>query len=186
MLSSVTRDIAGLRIIAAAAQRRIGVAAPDRLVVLGVAAARGAVADVDEPAAIAQQHDAAGLLDRLGRARVFLACARVDLALLRRAQQERIGQVAAADLLQQLGARGDRLGLERGGRRIGIHLGGHEPGEQLVLGHRVRREQRAVVIERDVDRAPVAAVFGAGLELRAAGAGRHVGDRQGLGRPASA
>ena len=83
-----------------------------------------------------------------------LPAPRVDLALLRRAQQERIGQVAAADLLQQLGARGDRLRLERGRRRIGIHLGGHEAGEQLVLGDRVRGEQRAVVIERDVDARP--------------------------------
>ena len=63
----------------------------------------------------------------------FLACTGVDLALLRRAQQERIGEVAAADLLEQLGARRDRLRFERGRRRVGIHLGGHEACEQLVL-----------------------------------------------------
>src|SRR6185312_16409745 len=73
------RDVA-LRIVGAPAQRWIGFAAPDRVVVLGVAAARGAVADVDEPAAVAEQHDAARRLDRAGRPRIFFARAGVDLA----------------------------------------------------------------------------------------------------------
>src|SRR5262249_31669697 len=122
----------GLRVVLAAAQRWIGLAAPDRVVVLAVTAARRAVADVDEAAAVAEQHDAARLLDRARGPRIFLAGAGVDLALLRRAQQERIGEVAAADLLQQLGARRDRLRLERGRRCVGEHLRGHQAGEQLV------------------------------------------------------
>jgi hypothetical protein len=98
------------------------------------------------------------------------------------ARVERIGEAAAADLLQQLGARRDRLRLERRGRCIGIHLRGHHAGEQLVLRHRVRGDQRSVVIERDVDRAPVAPILAAGLELTATGTGRYVGDRERLGR----
>src|SRR5262245_5840181 len=108
MLSSVIRDIPPAGVSLATRMDgaglppptpRIRLAAPDRLVVLTVPAARRAVANVDQPAPVAQQHHAARRVDRSGRARVLLAGAGIDLALLGRAQQERIGQVAAADLL---------------------------------------------------------------------------------------
>ena len=106
---------------------------------------------------VAHQQLAARRRDRRGGARVLVAGAGVDLAVLRRAQAIGIGQVARADLGQQLVARRDRLRLERLGRRRRRHLRRHQPGQQLVLGHGVDHRQLAAVVERDVELAEVAA-----------------------------
>ena len=135
-----------------AAQGRVGRAAPHVLVVLAVAAAGGGVDRVDEAAGVfAHEELPARGLHGGGGARVFAAGAGVDLAVLRRAEPIGIGEVARAELGEELVARGDCLRLERLGRRRRRHLRGHEAGQQLVLGDRVDDGELSRIVDGDVE-----------------------------------
>ena len=117
-------------------------AVPHQLVVLRVPAGVGRVDRVHHGCLAGAHEDlSAGGTDGGGGSWVFSRRARVDLTVLMGAQQERICEMARADLGDQLSTGGDGLGgkgLRRGG---GVDLGGDEPGEDVGLSDLIAKDK---------------------------------------------
>ena len=119
--------------IGAAPQLCVLGAGPHDVVVLGVPAGVGRVHGVDHSRlAGPHQHASDGLAHRGRRARVLALEARVHLAVLLRAHEEGIVEVAGADLGQQLPAGRDALGLSASWGALAKISAGTSPASRSV------------------------------------------------------